>query len=40
VCALSVSAAIYLILQLDHPFSGLIEIPSEPLKNALQQLGK
>jgi hypothetical protein len=40
VCAISVSAAIYLILELDHPFSGLIAIPSDPLKNALGQLGK
>jgi len=40
ICALSVSGAIYLILQLDHPFSGLIAISSEPLSNALQQLGK
>jgi hypothetical protein len=40
VCALSVSGAIYLILELDHPFNGLIEIPSDPLKNALGELGK
>ena len=40
VCALSVSAAIYLILELDHPFSGLIAISSDPLKNALARLGK
>jgi hypothetical protein len=40
VCALSVSGAIYLILELAHPFSGLLKIPSTPLRNALQTLGQ
>lgn len=39
VCALSVSTALYLILELDQPFSGLIHLPSAPLRNALAQLG-
>jgi hypothetical protein len=39
VCALSVAGAIFLILELDHPFSGLIQISSEPLRNALSPLG-
>jgi hypothetical protein len=38
VCALSVSAAIFLILGLDEPFFGLMAIQSEPLKNALPPL--
>lgn len=38
ICALSVSGAIFLILELDHPFSGLIVIRSEPLRNALPAL--
>jgi hypothetical protein len=38
VCALSVSAAIFLILGLDQPFSGLMMIQSEPLINALPPL--
>jgi len=40
VCALSVSGAILLILELDRPFAGLIQISSEPLRNALEQLGR
>jgi hypothetical protein len=38
VCALSVSAAIFLILGLDQPFSGLMAIQSERLINALPPL--
>ncbi len=40
VCALSVSGAIFLILELDRPFEGLIQISSDPLRNALEQLGR
>ena len=36
--ALAVSGAIFLILELDEPFGGLIGISSEPMVNALQQL--
>ena len=38
VAALSVAGAIFLILELDHPFGGLIRISSEPMQNALKQL--
>ena len=38
--AFSVACAIFLILELDHPFGGLIHIPSEPLINVLTQLSK
>jgi hypothetical protein len=37
--AFSASAAIFLILDLSHPFSGLMAIPSTPLSNALAPLG-
>ena len=40
VCALSVSGAIFLILELDQPFVGLIRIPTAPLRNALAHLGQ
>jgi len=40
VCAVSVSGAILLILQLDRPFEGLIQIPSTPLRTALAHLGQ
>ena len=38
VCALSAASAIFLILELGHPFSGLMEISSAPLSNALAPL--
>jgi hypothetical protein len=31
---------LFLILELDHPFSGLIQISSAPLRNALSVLGR
>ena len=40
VVALSVSSAIFLILELDQPFSGVIQISSQPLHNALSHLGR
>jgi len=36
--AMSVSAAIFLILELDRPFAGLIRISNEPMQNALSQM--
>jgi len=38
ICALSVSGAIFLILELDQPFAGMMMIPSEPLRSALPAL--
>jgi hypothetical protein len=40
VCALSAASAIFLILELGQPFSGLMEISSAPLSNALASLGR
>ena len=37
--ALSASCAIFLILELSEPFTGLLTIPSAPLRNALAPLG-
>jgi hypothetical protein len=39
-CALSVSGAIFLILELDRPFGGLVQISSAPLHNAVAHLGE
>jgi hypothetical protein len=39
IIALSASGAIYLILEMNHPFSGLMQISSDPLRNALGALG-
>ena len=40
VCALAVSSAVFLILELDRPFDGLIQISSAPLRATLAQLGR
>lgn len=40
VCALAVSSAIFLILELDQPLDGIIQISSAPLRDALAQLGR
>ena len=39
-CALSVSGAIFLILELARPFDGIIQISSAPLRDAIAQLGQ
>ena len=39
-CALSVAAAIFLILELDRPFQGIMQISGAPLRKALIYLGK
>jgi hypothetical protein len=40
VCALSVSGAIFLILELDQSFEGLLQVSSAPLRATLAQLGQ
>ena len=37
--SLSMAAAVFLIVDLDQPFEGLIQISSAPMHNALRQLG-
>jgi hypothetical protein len=39
-CAVSVSGAIFLILEMYTPFEGLMQISSAPLRNALAHLGQ
>jgi len=40
VCALSVAASIYLIVEMDQPYGGLIKLSSAPLASILDQLGQ
>ena len=40
ICALSISGAIYLILELNNPLQGTIKVPSAPLHKALSLIGK
>ena len=40
ICALSLSGALFLIVELDRPFHGLIRISTKPLNDAYGQLGQ
>ena len=40
ISALAVSSAVFLILELDRPFAGMIQISSEPMRVALNLLGR
>jgi len=40
ISAVSAATAIFLVLELDRPFSGLLRIPNEPMLNVLSQLEK
>ena len=40
VAAFSVAAAVFLIMELDGPFDGVIKVSSAPLRYALSQLGQ
>jgi len=39
-CALAVSGAIFLILDMYEPFKGLVHISSAPLRNIVEQMGR
>ena len=40
ISALSVSGAIFLILEMNHPLDGRIKVSSAPLHKALEHLGR
>jgi Protein of unknown function (DUF4239) len=40
VCAFSVAAAIFMVVEMDEAFVGVMRISSEPLRNALALIGK
>lgn len=40
VCALSVSGAIFLVLEMEQPLQGLMKVSSEPLRDGLEHLGR
>jgi hypothetical protein len=40
ICAVSVSGAIFLILEMNHPLSGMIKVSSAPMLKALEHLGQ
>jgi hypothetical protein len=39
ICALTVSTAIFLILDMDQPFTGFMKLSDEPLRNAIAVIG-
>jgi hypothetical protein len=40
ICALSVAGSIYLIVEMDQPYGGLIKLSSAPLHAVLDQLSR
>jgi hypothetical protein len=39
-CAVSVSGAIFLVMEMNHPLSGMIKVSSAPMLKALEHLGQ
>jgi len=39
-CALSAAGSLYLILELDQPYNGIMKISSEPLRKAIAMMGQ
>ena len=39
ICALTVSTAIFLVLDMDQPLTGFMKLSSEPLRNAIAVIG-
>lgn len=40
VCALSIGSAVFLVLEMDSPFGGLLKVSATPMRNALAQLNQ
>lgn len=40
ICAFSVATAIFLILEMDQPYEGLLQISDAPLRNALSEIAR
>jgi hypothetical protein len=40
VCSLSVGSALFLVLEMDSPFEGLLKVSAEPMRYTLSHLGK
>jgi hypothetical protein len=40
ICAFSVSAAVFVVIEMDEAFTGVMRISSEPLRNAITVLGR
>lgn len=40
ICGVSMASAVFLILELNRPFEGIIQVPPDSLENALRHLGR
>ena len=40
VCSVSIAAALFLVLELDSPFSGWLRVSADPLRRALEHVGR
>jgi hypothetical protein len=40
ICALSVATAIFLVLELDQPFEGMLQVSDVPVRNALAEISR
>jgi hypothetical protein len=40
ICACSMSAAIFLVLEMNRPLDGYIKVSSAPMRKALEYLGR
>jgi hypothetical protein len=40
VCSLSIGSALFLVLEMDSPFQGLLKVPADPMRYTLSHLGK
>ena len=40
ICALSISSAIFLVLEMNRPLDGFIKVSSAPLRKAVELIGK
>jgi hypothetical protein len=40
VCALSVASALFLVLEMDGPFDGVLKVSPEPLRSAYARLNQ
>ena len=38
ICAVSVSTAVLMILEMDQPFEGFLQVPSTPLVSAVEEM--
>jgi hypothetical protein len=38
VCSLAIGGSVFLIIEMDNPFQGTLQIPRAPMANALQQM--